>query len=458
MDEGLPPGPAEKFGSSDDLLQWLAVHRESYGDIYRASVVGRNVYVVSRPAYVDHVLRGNWENYARRGQVVKRISLLLGNGLIASNGSFWVSQRRMIQPAFTRTAVAGLLDVIKGVNEDLLAHWQRAALAGTAVNVTRDVSTAVLKITLLCIFGDDYDAVAEFCNVLAEDSARNMGFAQAFQPLGEMVVRIAMRRRRANAPGRDILGTLLQARDRDRGQPMSDVQLARETMTLIVAGHETTATALNWIWYLLSRHPGVEARLGEELHQRAGTGVPPLETFRKLSYTVKVIDEALRLYPPLWLMTRHAINADRLGGYFVPAGTEIYISPYLIQHDPGLWQMPDRFDPDRVDNDPNDADRTDAHAAERAPLSACPFGAGPRNCIGEFLARTEMQVHLMIIGRDLRLQYDDPRPAEMVAGMNLLSKGDFLMSPQLRSKVAEDEPHAHLHEQRVADVGGRELR
>lgn len=427
-EELLPPGPDERYGSADDLLQWLAAHRERYGAIYRANVVGTNVYVVSDPAYVDHVLRGNWQNYARRGQVVKRISLLLGNGLIGSNGSFWASQRRMIQPAFTRTAVAGLFDIIQHVNDGLLTRWKRAALERTTVNVTRDVSTAVLKITLLCIFGDDYDAVAQFCNVLAEDSARNIGFAQAFQPLGEIVVRIAARRRQANLPGGDILGTLLRARDRDHGRPMSDGQLARETMTLIVAGHETTATALNWIWYLLARHPAVEARLGTELDQWAVTGVPPLETFPKLTYTVKVINEALRLYPPLWLMTRHAIKNDRLGGYFVPAGTEIYISPYLIQHDPGLWEMPERFDPDRVAEG----------GAERAPLSACPFGAGPRNCIGEFLARTEMQVQLMTVGRELHLRYEDPRPAEVVAGMNLLSKNDFLMSPQLRLKSASE--------------------
>jgi cytochrome P450 len=427
VSQRIPPGPTEKFDSADDLLQWIVAHRDRYGDIYQASVYGSRVYVISAPEYAEHVLLRNWRNYARKGQVVRRIALLLGNGLIASNGDFWASQRRMIQPAFTRPAIGALMPVIVDANTRLLARWEDAARSGSAVNVTRDVSDMVLEITLRSIFGDDYEAAARPFAVLAEDPARDMQFAQAFRQLGELIIELAVRRRREGRPGADILGTMIQARDRDRGEPMSDAQLAKEAMTLIVAGHETTSTALNWTWYLLARYPDVEARLARELDACAEGDLPPLSDFARFPYTEHVIEEALRSYPPLWLMTRHALQDDQLGDYFVPAGTEIYISPYLIQRNPALWPTPDAFDPARFEPTQVDA---------RHKLSTCPFGAGPRNCIGEFLARTEMQAHLMTVVPKLKLCYEDPRPAGVLAGMNLLSEHDFFMIPELRTGVA----------------------
>src|SRR5271167_2101431 len=298
VEDLVPPGPAEKYNSSDDLLQWMAAHFEQYGDIYKASVYGSNVYVISAPKYAEHVLLKNWQNYARKGQVVRRIALLLGNGLIASNGDFWASQRRMIQPAFTRPAISALMHIVTHTNAELLAKWKRAARDNTSVNVTRDVSNMVLKVTLTSIFGEDYETVARHFNILAEESARDLQFAQTFRPLAEVIVQIAARRRQENRPGVDILGTLLQARDRDRGQAMSDAQLAKETMTLIVAGHETTSTALNWIWYLLSKYPEVEAKLAKELAGLRGREIPPLDGLSKFTYACNVINEALRSYPP----------------------------------------------------------------------------------------------------------------------------------------------------------------
>ena len=142
----------------------------------------------------------------------------------------------------------------------------------------------------------------------------------------------------------------------------------------------------------------------------------------QLPRTRQVIEEALRTYPPLWLITRKAQQADELGGYYVPAGTEIYISPYLVQRHPHLWQDPERFDPERFS----------AAQSQQQPLAMCPFGAGPRNCIGEFFARVEMQVHLILIARELRLRYELPQAPEIVAGVNLLSRDNIVMKPQLR--------------------------
>ena len=417
----IPPGPAEPYSATQDLLSWMQLNFERYGDIYKASVYGGDVYVINAPGFAEHVLLRNWQNYLRKGQAVKRIALSLGNGLISSNGPLWVKQRRMIQPAFTREAVGALRDAFMKPNLALREKWKNAARAGTAVDVTQDVSSTVLEVTLLAIFGEDYEKVASHFQIIAEES-RNLEFAQTCNALSRIIVQIAAERRAHGHDASDILGTMMRSRDRDGGRPMPDAQLAREALTLVIAGHETTASVLNWIWYLLSRHPDVEARLVSEVRGLLGNEKPFLESLARLTYTQQVIEEALRTYPPLWLMTRKTINSDTLGNYLVPAGTEIYISPYLLQRHPHLWQDPDRFDPERFRS-----------SEQQSRLSMCPFGAGPRNCIGEFFARVEMQVHLMLIAAELRLRYDDARPPETVAGVNLLSRRHFIMQPQLRT-------------------------
>jgi cytochrome P450 len=422
----VPPGPTEPYSSATDLFQWMNENFVRYGDIYKASVFGGDVYVVSNPEYCERILRWNWQNYLRKGQVVSRIALLLGNGLIASNGEFWASQRRMIQPAFSKTSISGLTSLITSVNAELLEQWKLAASRGATVNVTHDVSFMVLKLTLMAIFGDDYGAIAPHFNIVAEETARDLGFAQVFRPLGKVIVEIAARRRRDGTPATDFLGIMMQSRHRERGEPMPDAQLAREAMTLIVAGHETTAGLLNWLWYLLSRNKEAQTRLAAELDRLPWGEVAAFEALPKYTYTRQVIDEALRLYPPLWLMTRKAVDDDRLGDFLVPAGTEIYISPYLIQRSPHLWETPDRFDPDRLGAE---------NGQERHELALCPFGAGPRNCIGELFARVEIQIHLMMFAKKLRLRYDEVTPPEVTTGMNLLSKDDFIMRPEIRTSA-----------------------
>jgi cytochrome P450 len=399
----------------------MQLNFERYGDIYKASVYGGDVYVINAPAYAEHVLLRNWRNYLRKGQAVKRIALSLGNGLISSNGPLWVKQRRMIQPAFTREAVGALRDAFMKPNLALREKWKQAARAGTAVDVTQDVSSTVLEVTLLAIFGEDYQKVASHFQIIAEES-RNLEFAQTCSALSRIIVQIVAERRAQGRDASDILGTMMSARDRDGGRPMPDAQLAREALTLVIAGHETTASVLNWTWYLLSRHSEVEARVLREIQDLPADEALIYESLGRFTYTRQVIEEALRTYPPLWLMTRKTINADMLGDYLVPPATEIYISPYLLQRHPHLWQDPDRFDPERF-----------APGENQPRLSMCPFGAGPRNCIGEFFARVEMQLHLMIIAAELRLRYDDPRLPETVAGVNLLSRGHFVMQPQLRA-------------------------
>ena len=394
---------------------------ERFGDTYKASIYGVSVYATRDPRHAQHVLRDNCRNYVK-GQAIKRVALLLGSGLMVSEGELWKTQRRMIQPAFHRTAIEALSKVVTASNVALLRKWEEAAYEKVSVNLTRDVSGMVLEVMLISIFGADYEQIAQHFDILSDESARNLEFAQAFRYLEKIILTLAAQRRKEKIAATDILGMLMEARDQKTGRAMSDRQLVNEIKTLIVAGHETTTSTLSWTWYLLSQHPKVEEALSGEL-SNLPSNFPELHDLPKFAYTRHVIDETMRLYPAGWLLTRKALKDDHLGDYFVPAGTEIYVSPYFIQRHPDLWQDPDCFNPDRFGYD---------SSQDRHPLSMLPFSAGPRNCIGEVFARVEMQIHLMTIASQLRLRLGETNPPELDVGVNLRSKHDFIMNPELK--------------------------
>jgi len=429
----IPPGPQEEYRVTDDLLDWMSRQFRIFGDIYKASVYGTSVYAIRDVEFADHVLVENWQNYVK-GLLIKRVALLLGNGLMVSKGDLWKRQRRMIQPAFNHESIGPLTKMITAVNSELLRKWQLAARRKESVNVTRDVSGMALEVVLRFILGDDYERVGFHFDLLSQEQARNMEFALSFRALGKVILQVIDRRQKDPATFTDALGMLMQARDPQSGQLMQDRQLIDEILTLIVAGHETTASTLNWAWYLISQHPEVEQSLSNELATL--TTSSEFGDLPRFLYTRQIIDEAMRLYPAGWLLTRKALRDDRLGEYFVPAGTEIYVSPYFIQRHPDLWEEPDRFNPDRFRPD---------NSRHRHRLATIPFSAGPRNCIGALFARVEMQIHLMTIGRYLRLRYIQSRPIELEAGVNLRSKYDFIMYPEAKIVGNSEAAASDLH-------------
>lgn len=418
----IPAGPVERYDSSDDFIRWMTDNFARFGDIYSATISGSLAYVVANPKYADHVLRENWQNY-KKGESTKRIAFLLGNGLMVSEGEFWKRQRRLIQPAFHNHAIAAAIDTIKSANVVLLEQWLVAARNKSSVNVTRDVSNMVLEITLRYLFGSDYDKVKAHFGILCSEPARDLRFMQQFRPLRSVVSEIMTERRQKENDSWDVLGMLMSVRDREDGDPMADSQIVSEIMTLIVAGHETTAATLAWVWHLLSEYPQVSERVSAELDQ-VNINELSFEDLPKFTYTRQVVEEALRLYPPGWLLIRKALKDDQLGGYFVPAGTEIYISPYLIQRNPSLWSQPEEFNPDRF---------TAQASLAWTPAGSLPFSAGPRKCIGEMLARVEMQIHVMTVASRLRLRQVSGDATRLEAGVNLRCRDEFIMVPELRT-------------------------
>ena len=422
-DRRTPPGPTDPYDGSQDLLGWIGGNLSRFGDIFRARAFGGDIYVVNHPDYIQHVLRRNWRNY-KKGFAIKKIALLLGRGLMVSEGELWKTQRKLIQPAFHRNAVEGLVEVMNATNLELRNRWERAAARRETVNVTRDVSAMALNTVLMSLFGNDFDALEPHFRVLTDELARNLELVEAFKGLREIVGELAARRKRQGDQSPDMLGMLMGLRDRAGRPAMSDSQLISEVMTIVVAGHETTASTLNWTWHLLSRHPRIEQRVHAEVDRVVhGRGVG-LADLRNAPLTRQVIEEAMRLYPAGWLMTRRALKDDQLGEYFVPAGAEIYIAPYFMQRHPGFWDDPERFDPDRF---------APERSRDRPELATLPFSAGPRNCIGEQYAYTEMQIHLMLVARRLKLTGLDAGTPELDVGVNLRSKHDFIMRPELRA-------------------------
>ncbi len=399
---GEPPLSGEPLDISfeSDALSPLVRNLAIHGDAFRmfSPALHRHIWVLSHPDHVRHVLVDRSANFSK-GVGIDRVAILLGSGLMTSEGEQWRAQRKLVQPSFHRKSIASWMPHLHAANAKLAAKWAGAAAEGVAVNVTQDMSEVTLGVVLRALFGDDLARLVDGSGgnpfaLLTDDTERNLAFAYKFRQLGKLILDEVGRRRRDGVRHNDIVSQLIDARDRQTGAPMEDRALLDEIMTLIVAGHETTASALNWFWYLLSQAPDVASRLHAEV-DAAPRDAPTYSDLEKMPFARRAIDETLRLYPPGWLLTRRSIDADTVGGYSLPPKTDVLISPYLVQRHPALWPDPDRFDPDRF---------LPEVSAGRNRFAYLPFGLGPRACIGEHLALVEMHTHVATLARRFELQ------------------------------------------------------
>ncbi len=426
----LPPGPDQGFdlGGTDESLARMRDWFHRFGDTYRVFAPARGVYdyVIHHPDDVKRVLLSNHRNYTKGGGM-DRVKILLGNGIMTSEGDFWRRQRRMMQPSFHRRVIDRFTHLIGEINEKFARRWAEHAVQGTPINLTDDVSELTLDIVLQSIFGDDLQRLEHQMGgnpfaVVAKESNRDLKFAFRFRSLTKLVAELIERRRREPGERADFLGMFMATRDRESGEAMSDKEMIDEVLTLIVAGHETTASALTWVWYLVSGHPDVAQQLADEAG-RVAEGPLGLDAAESLGYTHQVVQEALRLYPPGWLLTRRAVEADTLGGYAVGARTDVFISPYLLHRHPAFWDAPEAFEPQRF---------AGADAAERHRFSYIPFAVGPRHCIGEGMAMFEMLVHVQHMSRRFRLTRADDEPIQLEAQINLRPRSNLMMTVATR--------------------------
>ncbi len=415
------------LGINPETLEILTNLTRDFGNIVCVDKPGgRSAYFVNEPAEVRRLLVRQHARY-QKGPGFERVKMLLGNGLIVSDGDVWRRSRTMIQPAFKAQNVHRLLSTMIECSERRAAAWTDAAGQGDVVNITQETSDFSLELILKCIFGADYEdrLLAGGDNpfdFLSKDSTRDLGVVLKLRKLREMLLDIIAVRREAPGEGFDFLAMYLEARDKE-GSAFTDAELLDELMTLIVAGFETSANTLNWTWYLLTGHPDVEARIIDEAHRELpSASVATAERTASMAYTQQVLEETLRLYPPVWLFTRRAIAEDVLADYDVPPGTDIYLSPYILHRTEAFWPDPGRFDPSRFASD----------NAPRKEQAYFPFSLGPRRCLGEYFSFLEMKIHLGLLLPRFRMERLDDADPGLELGINLRSKRDILLRPVLR--------------------------
>ena len=386
------------------------------------------------------MLQDNQGNYWR-GRAIQKVKPLLGDGLPMIDGELWQRQRRLMQPAFRHGTVAKLAGMVTQATEEMLARWDGRVPRDEPFDAVGQMMGLTQTIIVRAMFGtdirsDESERVNRALAVIEHTVAGrtfslvdlpmwvptpgNRRYREAVRALDQFVYRVIGERRASTQAGGDLLSMLLSARDEDTGEGMSDRQLRDEVTTIFFAGHETTAVALSWTWYLMSQHPQAEERLGAELSQVLGGRIPAYDDLPKLPYLRRVIDEALRLYPPAWVVTRSPHADDVVDGVHVPAGATLLVSPYVTHHSPQVWEDAEAFDPDRFLPD---------RSAGRHPYAYYPFGGGGHVCIGKPFALMEAQLAVAAIAQRYRLRMVPGHPVALRPGAALHPKHGLKMTP-----------------------------
>lgn len=413
----VAPGPRGHFllGSlldfrHDPLHFYLHLRRE-FGDIVRFRWVSWTFHLICHPEDIQHVLQTHEHNY-RKGPFFDRLKPMLGLGLLTSEGEAWRRQRRILQPAFHRHRIAGLVGLMTEASRAMLERWRNHAERGQALDMAEEMRCLTLEIAGRVVLGTDLEGEAEamgraFAVLLEHIYYRsthlftfpasfptrwNRRYQEALRALDAIVHTMIRQRQHAPTEDTDLLSLLL--REGETSGSVSTKEVRDQIMTILFAGHETTANALAWTWYLLAKHPSIVHQLHAELAAVLRGRTPTVEDLPHLHYTRRVIEEALRFYPPVWGIPRSPIAADEIRGYRIPKDSHVIVSPYVTHRHPEFWENPEQFNPERF---------TPKCSADRPRFAYFPFGGGPRQCLGEHLAMTESLVIIATVAQRYHL-------------------------------------------------------
>ena len=408
----------------DPLALLTRAHREC-GPVAALKVGPIRVYAVFHPDGVRRVLVDNAANYVK-GPLYAKAAPMLGQGLLLSEGLLWRRQRRSAQPSFQRARLLARLPPLAAAAARLAARWQQPAAAGTAIEVCGEMLALSLDAIGGLVFGDQMDdAAAPIALVLPRVIRHIERSMSAPHPVLARLPTAHNRRFRADLAtidatiaalidrggvGEDLLSQLRAARDDDTGEGMDDRQLRDEIKTLLLAGYDTTGHAMAWTWHLLAAHPDIQRRLHAELDATLAGRLPTADDLGRLPFAAQVLQESLRLFPPIWSFSRASVAADELCGRRIPAGALLTVNAYVAHRDPEFWEHPERFDPDRFDP---------ARETSRPRFAYFPFGGGNRLCIGQHFATFEMLVTLAVLASRFTVTPADARRVEPVASLSL---------------------------------------
>ncbi len=412
------------------------------GEIVHLHFPARTAHLLTRSEHIKQVFVDNHKNYGKqtRGYAVLRVGL--GNGLLTSEGEFWKRQRRIAQPTFHHGRIAGFGRTMTDCTESMLEQWSTRR-TGAPLDLAAEMMALTLKIVGFCLMStdlsDESDRVAGALSQLLHltvdritrplappmfvPTPKNRAYKKAIGALDSVVFDIIRERRGLDEEHHDLLDMLMRAKDEETGEVMTDRQLRDEVLTLVLAGHETTANALSWTFFLLSRNPAARARLEQEVDAVLGDRTPGLEDLPSLRYTDAVIKESMRLFPPAWLTARSALEDDEIGGVAIPKGSMVFLSPYVTQRLPCYFENPEGFFPERF---------LDPKIEELPKYAYFPFGGGPRVCIGNGFAMMEAKLLLAHIARRWRLDLVPGHPVVPEAVVTLRPKYGLQMVAQAR--------------------------
>ncbi|RAG85108.1 cytochrome P450 [Streptacidiphilus pinicola] len=425
------PGPTGRLRAllamSGNPLDYLTGLRDQYGPVVRIPLGWRELYMINDPEAVHEVLVTSQRNFrkdvmsAGRGKWAAPLEVILGNGLVTSDGSFHRQQRRLIQPMFHHERIAGYGRAFAELSDDIQSGWRDGGRLDLHVEMT-ELTLAIVARTLFDVSLDSdvartvrtaiprhegpmrWDSLP-FARQLAKlPLPGNKRFYAGRASLHDIVDQLMAERRRGDGQGADLLSLLLAARDADTGEPMEDGQVRDEAITLLMAGHETTASSLTWAYHLLGSHPEARERMHREIDEVLGGRLPTVEDLPHLVWTDAVLSEAMRLYPPIMGLARRPLDDFEVCGHRIPKDTFVGIIPYVVHRDPTWWPQPELFAPQRwLEHPPPDgsADELTGHAVRpgRPRFAYVPFGGGPRQCIGNTFTRMEGVMALATLGR-----------------------------------------------------------
>jgi cytochrome P450 len=454
-----PPGPPGDFllGNARavlrDPLRAFVEGCRDHGDVVKFKMGPFDYVLLNSVEGVRHLLVDNHKNYVK-SRSYAGLRIVLGEGLVTSEGEHWRRQRKLAQPAFHRERLASFVDAMVSDTAAMLERWDRELVDSRGASTRAfDLHEEMLRLTFRIVghtlFSVDLDGESSEigaaigvalirANDYAESLVRlpiwlptpeNVRFRRALRVLDRMVYRIIEERRRGAQRGdrQDLLDMLMASTlvpDGENADPkaaparMTDLQLRDEVMTLVLAGHETTANALSWTWMLLSRHPDVARRLRAEVDEVLEGRAPTLADLPRLKYTSMVVQEGMRLYPPVWVFERQAIEPDSFGGFAVKKGSVVAISPWALHRNPAYWDNPEGFDPERF---------SEAEIARRPRNAYLPFAVGPRQCIGNAFAMMEAQIIVAMMAQSRRLELVPGHPIVLDPKVTLRPKHGISM-------------------------------